>query len=221
MRRYLLEVIACSVEDARAAEAGGADRLELCSRLDLQGFTPPIEIAAAVAEAVAIPVRVMVRGNEGFQAGERELEAMERQIEAMAGLRIEGIVAGFHGPDGRLDFTSLDRLLRRAPRHWKLTLHRAFDFAAGTRAEKFDAVLKHGRADLILTAEPLAASPRIGFLLGGGVTAENALALLREHGCRQVHIGRAARWPEQATAPVSESRVRFFRGLLDRGPAAA
>lgn len=63
MPARLLEVIACSLEDALAAEAGGAQRLELCSRLDLDGLTPPRSMVEAVVKAVSIPVRVMIRGN--------------------------------------------------------------------------------------------------------------------------------------------------------------
>lgn len=54
------------------------------------------------------------------------------------------------------------------------------------------------------------------YLLGGGVGLENAAALLARYGCRQVHIGRAARWPAETTAAVSEGRVRAFRNLLNR-----
>jgi copper homeostasis protein len=38
----LLEVIVLSVEDARAAEEGGADRLEVVRDIHLGGLTPPL-----------------------------------------------------------------------------------------------------------------------------------------------------------------------------------
>jgi copper homeostasis protein len=38
----MLEVIACSVADAVAAERGGADRLELVRDLNVGGLTPPL-----------------------------------------------------------------------------------------------------------------------------------------------------------------------------------
>ena len=41
-KRVLIEVAAESVEDAVAAERGGADRIELCAALDLGGLTPSI-----------------------------------------------------------------------------------------------------------------------------------------------------------------------------------
>ena len=41
--RAVLEVIALGVEDAVAAQAGGADRLELVTDMAADGLTPPVE----------------------------------------------------------------------------------------------------------------------------------------------------------------------------------
>lgn len=62
----MLEVIVCSVADALAAEAGGADRLELVRDLEVGGLTPPLELIQDVLRAVRIPVRVMLREQEDF-----------------------------------------------------------------------------------------------------------------------------------------------------------
>ena len=63
----LLEIIAETVEDAREAEQGGAGRIELVRDLDRGGLTPP-PLIEAVLKAVRIPVRVMVRESESFEA---------------------------------------------------------------------------------------------------------------------------------------------------------
>ena len=64
--KHFLEVIACSVEDAVAAERGGADRLELISHYEVGGLTPPLELVQDVLAAVSIPVRVILREDESF-----------------------------------------------------------------------------------------------------------------------------------------------------------
>ena len=90
MAGYRLEVIACSLEDALAAESGGADRLELCSRLDLSGLTPPLEVVTAIVKAVRIPVRVMIRAEDSFRA----VGVEPSQVAAMAESITQKVLAG-------------------------------------------------------------------------------------------------------------------------------
>ena len=51
----LLEVIVTSVDEARAAEEGGADRLELLRDLDVEGLTPVLALVEDVLASVTIP----------------------------------------------------------------------------------------------------------------------------------------------------------------------
>ena len=125
MPARLLEVIACSLADAQAAEAGGAGRLELCSRLDLDGLTPPRTLVESVVKAVSIPIRVMIR------TGETDLDQMRRSVAEIADLPIQGLVCGVLDAAGRLDLAALDQVLSPAPLGWALTIHRAFDYARG------------------------------------------------------------------------------------------
>ncbi|MBK7599246.1 MAG: hypothetical protein IPJ07_12290 [Acidobacteria bacterium] len=50
--KFILEVIACSVDDAVAAQSGGADRLEIISHFELGGLTPPINLVQDVVSSV-------------------------------------------------------------------------------------------------------------------------------------------------------------------------
>ncbi len=64
---YLLEVCADSVRSAVEAQAGGADRIELCSGLVIGGLSPSVAMFEQVKKKnVDIPVRVLcfVRDSE-------------------------------------------------------------------------------------------------------------------------------------------------------------
>ncbi len=65
---HALEVIVQSVDDAVAAEQGGADRLELVRDLGRDGLTPDLALADAICARVRVPVRVMIREEEPFVA---------------------------------------------------------------------------------------------------------------------------------------------------------
>ena len=59
MGKYTLECCVDSVESALAAEAGGADRLELCAGLIIGGTSPGLALFEQVREVCGLPVRVL------------------------------------------------------------------------------------------------------------------------------------------------------------------
>ena len=95
MPEYLLEVITCSVEDAREAERGGAGRLEVVRDLHLGGLTPSFDLVREILDAVSIPIRVMIRERNDYSAGtDAEPERLCRLATEMSALPIEGLVMG-------------------------------------------------------------------------------------------------------------------------------
>lgn len=125
--RALLEVIALDAEDAIAAQAGGADRLELVTDMAADGLTPPRETFAAIRAAVDIPLRVMLRKTDGFAAGDVSV-----LVRAARELRAEGaqeFVLGFLNPDGTPDLAAVEAVVAELDGcSW--TFHRAIDRAA-------------------------------------------------------------------------------------------
>ena len=57
------EVCVDSLNDAMSAEKNGANRIELCSRLDKDGLTPSRKLIRDSFKLLKIPIRVMIRPN--------------------------------------------------------------------------------------------------------------------------------------------------------------
>jgi copper homeostasis protein len=105
--KRLLEVCAGSLQSALAAAAGGAERLELCAALPLDGLTPSVGLLQTVRHYCPDQrIRVLIRPREGhFVYSEAEVEAMLADIEALL-LWADGIVGGALTAAGDLDVAS-------------------------------------------------------------------------------------------------------------------
>jgi len=229
----LLEVAVTTVDDAiRAAEAG-ADRLELCSVLEVGGVTPSPETFLGVRAAVAIPVWVLVRPRPGgFHYSPGKFSTLRRDAEWFLSQGAGGIVVGALTGDNRIDFDRCAELARNAS--GRAAFHRAFDCIAD-RLTALDELIElgfrrvltsGGAATAIEGADGIAklieaARGRIEVLPGGGVSPANVEELIRRTGCTQVHG--SFRTPSSETAGAfGESRttderiVREVRTRLNR-----
>lgn len=126
----LLEVCVDSLASARAAIAGGADRLELCSALLAGGLTPYTELLHQIRHESDVAVRCLIRPRAGdFLYMPEEIEMMCAQITELRSAGANGFVIGCLNPDGTLDCTATARLAKAA-NGAGLTLHRAIDVSA-------------------------------------------------------------------------------------------
>ncbi|MEV0092378.1 copper homeostasis protein CutC [Streptomyces sp. NPDC050738] len=225
--RAVLEVIALTAQDAIAAQAGGADRLELVTDMAADGLTPSRETFREIRDAVSIPLRVMLRLADGFDAGD-----VEALVAAARGLRAEGadqFVLGFLDAEGHPDLVTVERLVAEIEGcGW--TFHRAIDRAADRDALRkqladlpgLDTYLTAGSATGVDDGMEtlLAEAARRGepgyepqILVGGGLRLEHLPRLLAA-GIDAVHIGGAAR-PQGWDGPVDAAAVREWRTTLD------
>ena len=227
----LLEIIVTSLEDARAAAAGGATRLEIISRYDLGGLTPDRDLVRAIVEEVAVPARVMLRDEETFFLAdtpdiEKKCERLCDLARSFSELPIDGFVLGFLR-GATIDHQTVARILAGAPRI-RATFHRAFEELPDPLAAIAE-LKRHPQIDCILTSggpapwrEKLdrfaqwerAARPEIGMLVGGGTDLAAMEGFLERTSIRAFHVGRAAREDDRLDGPVRADLVRRFSDRL-------
>ena len=127
MKNILLEICIDSLESAKAAIKGGADRLEVCSHLELDGLTPTVELVKQIKEISVIPQYIMIRPREGdFNYSEEEFGEMKSKISAFKEIGVQGFVSGILTDEPTIDKTRTAELMNCAE-HFPFTFHRAFD----------------------------------------------------------------------------------------------
>ena len=127
MRNIVKEACVERLDEAILAEKNGADRIELCSRLDLDGLTPHRKMIQDVINSVKIPVKVMIRPRGGnFVYDGKELDVMKEDILYCKRVNVSGIVFGVLKDDKTVDLIAT-RLLTDMAAGLEITFHKAID----------------------------------------------------------------------------------------------
>ena len=216
-----LEVCVDSVESAIAAEAGGAQRIELCSALIEGGLTPSLGLIRRVRERVSLDVHVLIRPRGGdFLYSDEELAVMREDIRLAAESGVEGVVFGLLTATGDVD-VSRTRDLVIVARPMQVTFHRAIDMARDVEVA-LEALILTG-ADRVLTSggEPTAlqgrmrlsrlvsaSQGRIHVMVGGGVRPVNARQIAQTTKALEYHASLRV----SAPSPVQPASRRIHLG---------
>lgn len=197
----IIEIAANSYESAKIASQAGADRIELCSNLEIGGTTPSPGQLRCVKNNLSIPVHALIRPRGGdFVYYESELEEIIESIKYCRSIGVEGVVLGFLTPEGEVDEVKARKVLPHTE-GLVTTFHRAFDMV--THQEKaletiinlgFDRILTSGGqqstpegirqiAELVRKAED-----RITIMPGGGINENNIEDVIRFTGASEFHL---------------------------------
>ncbi|MGF6550580.1 copper homeostasis protein CutC [Paraburkholderia youngii] len=226
----LLEVIATTVADARAAAQAGADRLELVTAMGEGGLTPSVGLIEAVVAAVGIPVNVIVRPHSrSFVYDADDYAVMLRDIRAVKAAGANGIVIGMLDAERTIDREGLARACEAAD-GLAITFHRAFDEARDLREaldvllgfEAVTNVLTSGGKPSVLQAQAVVSelvrqadgSP-CKVLAGAGLTVDAVADFVSNTHVEAVHFGSGVRVNGNGLAPVDPVKVMQVRALLD------
>lgn len=185
-----LEVCVSCPDSLIGAIEGGADRIELCSAVEVAGITPTPGLVM-MARKAPMPVHALIRPRGGVFAWSRpEVECMKAEIAFMRDNGLAGVVIGAARADNTLDEDVLAELMAAAA-GLEVSLHRVFDCTPDLDAALETAirlgikrVLTSGGTMMVsdgietLARLHAAAGDRIEVMAGAGLSVANAPDLL-------------------------------------------
>lgn len=195
----IIEVCANSYESAINAEVGGANRVELCKDLHLDGITPDNEVVIKTLNKLKIPVFILIRPRSGdFVYTNEEFKLMKSDIIKFKKLGCNGIVSGVLNTDNTIDIKRTKELIQLS-RPLEFTFHRAFDKIVNPieGLEELieigaDRVLTSGQEDSAIKGIKLIAklieitNNRITIMPGSGVKSDN-INNFKAIGANEIH----------------------------------
>lgn len=223
-----LEVCCADIQSVRAAIAGGAQRIELCSALEVGGLTPSAGLIkeARILTCRKVKLHILIRPRPGDYIYTRdEIEVMLTDVDFARKLECDGVVIGALTPEGDVDTDVVGRLAAAAG-NMSVTFHRAFDLCrdpfeameALKQIPSIDRILTSGLAPsapqgLDMIKELVAKAPEgIAIMPGAGVNSGNAAHIAATAGVKDIHAS--------AKTTVA-SEMKFRRGDVSMGAPGA
>jgi len=197
----LLEACVESFEEAVLAEKKGANRIELCARLDLDGLTPERELIERVIHNVHIPVKVMIRPRpDDFVYTADELSEMKDSIQFCKQAGVKGVVFGILDKTHNLNLDQIQQLAELAS-PLEVTIHKAIDLTPDPATSltelmplrNITAVLTSGGATTALEGNEvikkmlLVSAGKIDIIAAGKITNVNLAEIHRLISAQEYH----------------------------------
>lgn len=199
-RQQAIEICVDNAQSACAAEAGGAERIELCNSLTEGGTTPSAGLIEVVRNSIDIDIHVLIRPRRGdFLFSDMEFEIMKKDIAIAKQLGTNGVVLGILKKDGNVDMERMHILIEHAL-PMSTTFHRAFDLTPDPLKALDD--LLHLKIDRLLTSGQqktallganlireliLMAKEKLTIMPGGGINPGNIRDIAKITGAKEFH----------------------------------
>lgn len=197
------EICCGSLQSALNAQEAGANRVELCSALNLGGITPSYGTIEMARKMLDIDINVLIRTRGGdFLYDSDEVAVMIRDIRACASIGVQGVVIGALDPLGNIDMDCCRALVATAKNFGlSVTFHRAIDRAYDIFTALEDVIALD--VDRILTSggkpsahegmETIAkmnqiADGRVIIMPGAGINAGNIKEIISTTGVSEIHF---------------------------------
>ena len=198
---FIKEACVETFEQAITAEKNGADRIEICSNLNLDGLTPSRELVRKLTKTLKIPIKVMIRPKAGdFCYGRYEIKKMFEDIAYFRSLDVYGVVLGVLNDNNTVDINLTNKLVKAAGK-LDVTFHKAID-SCDNILEELRMIINNTRVSTILTSggfkdafaghevikEMIKISGKnISIIVAGSVTSDNIYSLHKLIEGKQYH----------------------------------
>lgn len=207
-----LEICANSIASAKAAERGGATRIELCQSLELGGTTPSWGLLKNVLHETELGVYVLIRPRTGdFVYNEEEVKEMVDDIQQCKDLGASGVVIGALTREGDVDTAVMEELIKAA-KGMKLVFHRAIDSCRDPELNirkiidlGFDRILTSGQQSSAYKGRKILKEwvsefgGEIEVMPGAGIDEGNLEEIIRTTGVHSVHSSAKTIYPSKMT----------------------
>jgi copper homeostasis protein len=232
----MLEIIAETVGDALAAEAGGATQLDLKSDFMQDGLSPTTGMIEQICKRVQIATIAMIRPHtRSFVCSPEDVAVMCTDIRLGREHGAAGFLLGAITEEGSIDMEAVEQFQETA-RDLPLNFHLVWQ-ATSDLEQALEDLIRAGVCSVRITGgkgiggraidhpESIRrfqeqSAGRIELFLAGGVAADNIEELVQRTGVRHAHSGSPIREPANRSGVVSEAKVRALRTALDRAVAA-
>ena len=207
-----IEVCCTSLDEARAAAAGGAIRVELCTAISCGGVTPSHgTIESVIGAGLGLAVNVLIRAREGgFCYTDAEVETMCRDIAFCRAAGADGVVIGALTPEGEIDTAACKKMIAAAG-DMTVTFHRAFDICPNPR-KALDTIIELGCNRLLTSGQESTAAAgaaliaelrtraagRIILMPGAGINPGNIAEVEQLTGAEEFHSTAALDFADSA-----------------------
>jgi len=148
---FTKEACVDSIDNAINVEKKGADQIELCSRLDLDGLTPSKKLILQTIRKVSIPIKVMIRSRPGnFTYNQNDVNIMLDSIEFCQKNGINDIAFGALNSNRKIDEKILNQIVSKYT-GLNITFHKAIDLV-DNQINEIQKLLKFNQIKAVLTS---------------------------------------------------------------------
>lgn len=148
---FTKEACVDSIGDAINVEKNGADQIELCSRLDLDGLTPSKKLILQTIRRVSIPIKVMIRSRPGnFTYNQNDVNTMLDSIEFCQKNGINEIAFGALNSNMKIDEKIINQIVSKYT-GLNITFHKAIDLV-DNQINEIQKLLKFNQIKAVLTS---------------------------------------------------------------------